>query len=201
MIDTLASLFGSVARLRLLRLFLWNQDTPFSVAEIADKTMVSSAEVQRELRVLERIEFVKSRKTKGRRIYRAVPDFPLRDGLLGLVGTATVTPECKTLTQIGRIGDVHLALVSGIFINFTKARADLFVVANDVSRAQLTKVMKSLEAEVGREVSYVLLSLEEFRYRINMTDRFLQDFLQGPYEEVVNNIPQFKRLVSATRRR
>ena len=124
----------------------------------------------------------------------------LRDDLLTLLARATVTPECRALTQVDKIGEVHLALVSGIFLNYTKARADVFIVANEVSRVKLSRWIKMLEAEMGREVRYVLLTQEEFKYRLNMTDRFLQDFLDGPYDTIVNRVPQFKRVVRAMRK-
>ncbi len=200
MTDVLTALFGSKARVRILRLFLLNTDVSFTTSEIAKRTQIPSVDVQKEMRMLERIDFVHVRRMKGRKKYRANEDFALREDLLALLTRATVTPEHQSLMQVEKIGEVHLALVSGIFLNYTKARADIFIVANDVSRARLTKWIRALEAETGREVSYVLLTMEEYKYRLNMTDRFLRDFLQGPYDEVVNKMPQFKRAVSTLRR-
>ncbi len=201
MTDILTALFGSKARVRVLRLFLLNPDTQFTTAAIAERTQIASVDVQREMRMLERIDFVKVRRLKGRKHYRANDDFALRDQLMTLLTHATVTPECQALTQVVKIGEVHLALVSGMFLNYTKARADLFIVANDVSRTRLTKWIKALEAEMGREVRYVLLTMEEYKYRLNMTDRFLRDFLQGPYDEIINTLPHFKRTTNALKRR
>lgn len=201
MTDVLTALFGSKARVRVLRLFLLNTETAFTTAEIAERTQVSSTDVQKEMRVFERIGFVKVRRVKGKKYYCANEDFELRDDLMTLLTRATVTPECQSLAQVDKIGEVHLVLASGIFLNYTKARADLFIVANDVSRSRLTKWVRSVEAETGREVSYVLLTMDEYKYRVNMTDRFLQDFLQGPYDEVINKMPQFARVAKGLRRR
>ncbi len=201
MIDILTALFGSKARVRILRLFLLNPDIQFTTTDIAMRTQITSVDVQREMRMAERIAFVKVRRLKGRKHYRMNDDFALRDQLMALLTHATVTPECQVLTQVAKIGEVHLALASGIFLNYTKARADLFIVANDVSRARLMKWIKALEAEMGREVRYVLLTMEEYKYRLNMTDRFLRDFLQGPYDEIINTIPHFKRTTNALKRR
>ncbi len=201
MSDVLTSLFGSKARVRVLRILLFNEGAQFTVAEIAKRTQINSLDVRREMRMLERIDFAKARRVKKRKYYSVNEDFPLKDELTALFARATVTPECKSLAQVEKIGDVHLALVSGIFLNYTKARADIFIVANDVSRTRLKKWISTLEAETGREVSYVLLTMEEYKYRINMSDRFLQDFLQGPYDEIVNKMPHFKRTVSAIKRR
>jgi hypothetical protein len=201
MSDLLTALFGSKARVRVLRLFLLNADTSFGVAEIAEKTQLPSREIQKELRMLERIDFVKARRTKRRKIYALNEEFPLREDLLVLLTHATVSPEYAALKRIEKIGEVHLALISGAFLNYTKARTDMFIVVNNVSRKRLANWIRALEAEMGREICYVLMTLDEFRYRVNMTDRFLRDFLEGPYDVVVDQIPQFKRVVSGLRKR
>ena len=33
-----------------------------------------------------------------------------------------------------------------------------------------------------------------------MLDRFLIEFLEGPYEEVVNKVPEFKRFIAGLRK-
>ena len=39
------------------------------------------------------------------------------------------------------------------------------------------------------------MNTDEFKYRLDMLDRFLIDFLEGPYSEIVNKIPGLKRFV------
>ncbi len=200
MIDVLAGLFGSKARVRLLRLFCFNPTLALSSSAIAERAQCAADDVRRELRVLERIGFVKARRVKNRKVYSANEDFVLRGALIDLLMRATVTAECAALQGVARIGEVHLALASGIFLNYTKARADVFIVANNVSRARLQRWIAALEAEVGREVRYVLMNLDEYKYRLNMTDRFLRDFFHGPYDEIINTIPHFKRSLRALAR-
>ena len=198
---TLETLFGSKARVRLLRFFLLNTDLTLPARDIASKVLLPSLAVRKELAVLERIGFIKSRKRGGLKMYTAQTDFIFRNEFLSLFARETVAPECKSLKRITKIGDVYLAMISGVFLNYTKARADLFIVANDVSRSRLIKTVRSLEAEVGKEIRYVVLSTEEFKYRINMTDRFLRDFFAGAHDEVINKMPQFKRVISKLRKK
>ncbi len=203
MTDLLAGLFGSTARVRVLRLFCFNEDATFTAAQVAQRTQCSPQHVRRELRMLQRIGMITSKSVRGARhkVYQTQKDFPLLDDITTLLSRATVTTECATLKRVSTIGEVHLALASGIFLNYTKARADLFIVANAVSRARLQRFITALEAEVGREVRYVLMNMEEYKYRMNMTDRFLRDFLHAPYDEVVNTIPHFKRALRSLARR
>ncbi len=197
----LETLFGSKARVRIMRFFLLNPELVLPSREVAQKVLLPAASVRKELAVMERIGFVKSRKRGGIKTYMANLDFPFRGELTALFARETVAPECRSLKRLSSIGDVHLALIGGIFLNYTKARADLFIVANDVSRTRLNKVIKALEAEVGKEIRYVVLSTEELKYRINMTDRFLRDFFTSPHNEVINKMPQFRRIVAKLRRK
>ncbi|KKQ43790.1 MAG: hypothetical protein US63_C0043G0006, partial [Candidatus Moranbacteria bacterium GW2011_GWC2_37_8] len=67
--------------------------------------------------------------------------------------------------------------------------------ANNVSRSKLKSVMNSLEAEIGKEVSFVLMNSEEFKYRLDMLDRFLLDFVEDTHVELIDKIPGFKRFI------
>ena len=197
----LESLFGSKARVRLLRFFLLNTDLELTSRQIAEKALLPTSAVRKELNLMEKTGFVKSRKVGGKKVFSAEESFPFRDELLALFARETVAPECKGLRKIETIGDVYLAAISGIFLNYAKARVDLFIVANDVSRAKLAKAVRALEAEVGKEIRYVVLSTEEFKYRVNMTDRFLRDFFAGAHDEVINKMPQLKRVLRKLRKK
>ena len=115
--------------------------------------------------------------------------------LKNLFAKSTSSPQCKSLAKLKNIGDVKLVLVSGIFLNYPKSKVDMVLVANNVSRAKLRSVMSSLEAEVGKEVSFVLMNSDEFKYRLDMLDRFFLDFIEGNYMELVDKIPGFKRFL------
>ena len=71
----------------------------------------------------------------------------------------------------------------------------MVLVANNVSRGKLRSVMNNLEAEIGKEISFVLMNSEEFKYRMDMLDRFLLEFLEGPHDEVINKVPGLKRFI------
>jgi len=103
--DTLTALFGSKTRVRVLRLFLLNPDTQFTTAEIVARTQMSSVDVQREMRMLERITFVKVRRVKGKKHYRANKDFPLRDhghSPYGRVGLGFEPMRAKSVSKTRR---------------------------------------------------------------------------------------------------
>ena len=76
----------------------------------------------------------------------------------------------------------------------------MVLVANNVSHSKLKNLMGNIEAEVGKEISYVLMSGEEFKYRLDMLDRFLLDFLESPHDEIVNKIPRLKLFIAGLKK-
>jgi len=89
-----------------------------------------------------------------------------------------------------------LAVISGIFINYEKSKADMVLVGDNVSKAKLKNLMSSLEAEIGKEIVFALMTMEEFKYRLNMLDKFILEFLEGPHEEVINKISGLRQFIA-----
>jgi hypothetical protein len=200
MSETLDSLFGSKSKTRLLRFFLLNSESEFPIIEISKKNMLPSARTRSEINEFKKIKFVIEHVKKGKKSYSLNPGFHFINELRSLFAKSTSSPQCKSLVRVKNIGEVKLALISGIFLNYPKSKVDMMIVANNVSRSKLKNLMGNLEAEIGKEVSFMLLSSEEFKYRLDMLDRFLLDFLEAPHEELVNKIPGFKRIVSGLKK-
>ena len=195
MSEILDSLFGSKAKTRILRFFLLNADNEHSIADISSKNMISSSAVRKEINELKKIKFVTEKTRKGIKVYVLDEQFHYYQELKTLFAKSTSSPQCKSLARLKNIGDVKLALVSGIFLNHPKSKVDMVLVANNVSRSKLKSVMSSLEAEIGKEVSFVLMNSEEFKYRLDMLDRFLLDFVEDTHLELIDRIPGFKRFI------
>ncbi|EKE25474.1 MAG: putative transcriptional regulator [uncultured bacterium] len=200
MSEILESLFGSKSRTRLIRFFLLNTEKEFTIAEISSKNMLASAAVRKELNEFKKIKFVSEKTKKGTKCYMLDPTFNYYQELKNLFAKSTSSPQCKSLARIKNIGEVKLALISGVFINHPKSKADMVLVANNVSRSKLKSVMSSLEAEIGKEISFVLMNTDEFKYRLDMLDRFLLDFVEDTHVELIDKIPGFKRFMLARKK-
>lgn len=200
MSETLESLFGSKAKTRILRFFLLNGEKECLIRDLAQKNMVSVANVRKEINELKKIKFVNEKVRKREKFYSVNSNFHFLNELKGLFAKSNVYPQCRSLGKVKGIGDVKLVLVSGTFLNYPKSKVDMVLVANNVSRGKLKNLMNSLEAEIGKEVSFVLMNNEEFKYRLDMLDRFLLDFLESPHEELINKIPGLKRLVQGLKK-
>lgn len=190
------ALFGSKARARVLRFFILNPDAEYSSTDVAQKTLVSRAEVSRELKKLSRMKFVTEKTRKGKKCYKMNELFPFYPELKRLAAKLSVHAQSQIFRKLKTVGEVKAILISGLFLNYPKSKVDMILVVNHPNRAKLRQAIAYVEAEVGKEVSFVLVNNEELHYRLNMLDRFLIEFLEGPHEEVVNKVPELKRFVA-----
>ena len=117
--------------------------------------------------------------------------FQYMDELMDLVLKSSPEEKEKMTEGLLKLGRVKLAIATGIFLNKVNAEAiatDLFLVGDDISRRKLRSFLKSLEADVGKEVRYVVMEKEEFQYRMGMFDRFIRVILEGPHEKLINRL-------------
>jgi hypothetical protein len=52
----------------------------------------------------------------------------------------------------------------------------------------LRERIRSLEAEIGKEIRYALLSSENFYYRLNMNDKLVRDVIDYPHSIVLDRL-------------
>lgn len=176
-----------------------NPEQQYNLTEVAQRNMLNKAKTKKELKNLNKIKFLFKKTHKGKAFYCLNQGFIFYPELKDLVSKDNVHPQSGSLERVKNMGNVKLAVISGGFINYAKSKADMILVGDGISRAKLKNLMNCLEAEIGKEVDFVLMNGEEFKYRLNMLDKFILDFLEGPHEEVINKIPWLKRFM-ATRK-
>lgn len=192
----LEKLFESEAKVRLLKLFLRNQKAKFTTAEIRvrsqlDVRVVATAlEKLQEAGVLKGYTHFGNKKSRVEKTYYINPSFIFFDELRSLVLKSSPSSKSRIFKRIKGIGRVKLVVLSGIFLKPDRelSRTDLLVVCDDVSEKKFQKFLKNLEAEVGCEIQYSLLTGDEFAYRWKMLDRFLRDIFDRPHEVLINKL-------------
>lgn len=194
------TLFGSKARSRLIRFFLLNPGAEFSSATVSEKTLISRTECSHELSRLTKMKLVLERSRKGHKCFLVNEDFPFYTELKSLVSKLNVHAQSQVFRKVKVIGEVKLILISGLFLNYPKSKVDMILVVNNVNRTKLKHAIAHLEAEVGKEIRFVLMNSEELHYRLNMLDRFFIEFLEAPYEEVSNKVPELKRFIAGLKK-
>lgn len=194
------ALFGSKARARLIRFFLLNPGVEFGTAVISEKTLISKPETIRELARLAKMKLVIEHSRKGRKQFIVNEDFPFYTELKSLVSKLNVHAQSQVFRKLKIVGEVKLILIGGLFLNHAKSKVDMILVVNNINRTKLKHAIAHLEAEVGKEIRFVLMNSEELHYRLNMLDRFFIEFLEGPYEEVSNKVPELKRFIAGLKK-
>lgn len=196
MSDILESLFGSKEKMRLIRFFLLNPEHEYRFNEITKRNMLNFQKTKKELDTLKRIHFIMKRVRKGKIFYTLNQNFQFYPELKNLISKANIYPQSENLSKVKNIGNIRLAVISGAFINYPKSKADMILVGDGISRAKLRNLMNNLEAEIGKEIDFVLMTGDEFKYRLNMLDKFILDFLEGPHEEVINKIQGLRQFIA-----
>lgn len=100
--------------------------------------------------------------------------------------------EMNNMTrQLSKLGKIKLAVATGIFLNKVNPDSmttDLFIVVDDIDRRKFRSLLHSIEADLGREIRYVIMEKEEFQYRLSMFDRFIRVLLESPHEKLINHL-------------
>lgn len=185
---TLDALFDSPVRVRLLKLFLYSSEAGFDARNISRKLKIPPRLIKRQLMKLGEIGFIKSRLIKRKRIFFANQSFDFFEPLKALVTKASPAAKDKMLKRIQGLGRVRLAVIGGIFINSENSRADLMIVGDNVRNSKLNRFLQDLEAEVGKELDYAVMTVKEFNYRYGMYDRFVRDMLEFKHEKLINKL-------------
>lgn len=186
--DPLARLFGSPARVKLLRLFFFNDDTAFSLVDTAFRTRVAKDAARKELTALTAAGILRKRTGKGPSGYVADKRFAHFEALKAFLRDTTEISDASIVTSIKKSGTPKLVVLSGLFTGAVESKVDLLVVGDRLDEKPLTTAIRALEAELGRELRYAYFSTEQFKYRLGVYDRLLRDVFDYPNRVIFDRI-------------
>jgi hypothetical protein len=186
--DSLTKLFGSTARVKLLRLFLFNPRLSFTLPDAAARACVSERTARREVQLFCAAGLVKRARLRsaGAR-YGLNPDFVYLSAMQNLLLNAPARAE-DIAARLRPLGVLKLVVLSGIFVGEWEGRLDLLVVGDRIKEAKLRAAIRRLEAELGKEVRYSLLTTERFFYRLELNDHLVRDVLDYPHRIVFDRL-------------
>ena len=186
--DPLSRLLGSFVRLKLLRLFLFNDEVSFTVTDITLRTKALKDAVRKELNVLVASGVVRKRARKGGMTYAASRRFPYYDALQTFIRSTTNLSETDMVNVIKKSGNVRLFVLSGLFTGALETKVDVLVVGDKLDERVLEASVRTLEAELGRELRFACFTTEDFRYRRGVYDRLLRDIFDFPHRILLDRI-------------
>jgi hypothetical protein len=204
MIETLEKIFGSAAKVKIMRLFLFNPTDIFDIEQIISRCKVSPSEARHEITMMEKIGLVKKRsffkefavgKGKKKSIERrrvtgwVVDDsFDYIKPLQELLIHISPLRNDELIRRLHRVGKLKLVIISGIFINNYDTRIDLLVVGDLLKKGTLEAVIKTIESEIGREIRYTYFETADFQYRLGIYDKLIRDILDFPHERILDKL-------------
>lgn len=201
--DALGKLFGSMARVKLMKLFLFNKDEQIVRADIMKRAKVSSTEATRELGQLERAGMIKrvsffqegkptrsGKPGKKRRVQGYVLNHAFRYllPLQTLLVHSVPMQDKEIVSRLSRVGKVKAVIVSGLFVQDADSRLDMLVIGEGISPARLKNVIATMEADIGKELRYAAFETGDFKYRMSVYDRLVRDVFDYPHQVVVDRI-------------
>ncbi len=184
--DPLGKLFGSLARVKLLRLFLFNDDTAFNVEDASTRAKVGKPSARKELNLLTAAGVLKKRAGKTAS-YSADTRFQYYEPLKAFLRSSTGISDSRIASSLKRAGSLRLVALSGLFTG-VESQIDLLVVGDRISDRAITNVVRNLEAELGRELRYAAFTTPDFRYRVGVYDRLVRDVFDYPHRLILDRI-------------
>ena len=183
-------LLGSKTRVKLLQLFLSNPNRSFYVREITRKIDEQINSVRRELSNLLNIGIIISDTTNNRLYYEVNQQYEFYEPLRAIFGgteKAAVTVGKKTDQTDGfkALGNIDILVYTGQFTRDEHAGVDLLIVGNTNGNA-VQKFVSELEKQEGKELRYTVMSLDDFRYRRQIKDRFLSGVLAAKKQILID---------------
>ncbi len=202
--DTLTAIFGNLVKVKMLRLFLFNETTAFFTKEIVDRTKSPSNLVKKELNILEKADVVKARKiikevpvTKGKTIaqkkiegtgYILNNKYPYLDPLKNLLTITSLRVDEALTKRFTNAGKIKLFIVAGVFTQNWDSRVDLLVVGDDLNINKIEAVIRTIESEIGKEIAYSAFETQDFEYRLGIHDRLVRDILDYPHVTLLDRL-------------
>jgi hypothetical protein len=202
--ELLTRLLGGSERVKIMRFFLHHEDAIVSLRNISDKTKSKGALARKEVAALCAIGFLERKRTrtvttsgKGKKAtskvkeiigFKLNQEFPHNQALKDLLFDFQLLDKRELANRFKPVGRIKVFIVSGVFIGEEKTRLDILIVGEAIKRPKAEKLFETLSAELGREVVYSIMDVEEYEYRFKMYDKFVRDVLDGPHEAVIDKL-------------
>ena len=197
-VDPLAILFGSQARVKLLRFFLFNPSKEFSFDDISRRARLVRRTARTEIDALLKAGVIKKKvffeqQVGGDKKIR-VHGFALDKSFPELQALQTFLFETAPLDgkyvakQLRKAGTLDCVVLAGVFVRNFEQRLDMLIAMKKLDEKKLESAIRGLESEIGIEIRYAALTTEDLVYRVGMHDRLTRDVFDYPHELLIDRI-------------
>ncbi|HVW82835.1 MAG TPA: hypothetical protein VHC68_02740 [Candidatus Paceibacterota bacterium] len=186
--DALGKLFGSPARLKLLRAFIFSPGAALSAESLAARLALPGEKLRAELAALAGIGLVRKSGAGAKARYALDRRYPHLAALDRFIRETTAAEPADLKRALRQAGSPEVVVLSGFFTGLSESSVDLLVVGDALKERALARAVRGIEAELGREIRYAVLSGSDFRYRHGVYDRLLRDIFDYPHRVIVDRI-------------
>ncbi len=196
--DPLAILFGSAARVKLLRFFLFNPSKDFHFDDISRRAKLVRRTARTELTQLEKASVIKQKtiyidhpdKDKDKKLkavgYTLNKDFQELQALQTFLFETAPIDGKNLMKHLRTAGTLDFVGISGVFVRDFEQRLDVIVAMKKFSQSKIEKAIRALEAEVGIEIRFAAMSSEDLMYRVGMYDKLTRDFFDYSHQVLID---------------
>lgn len=187
------ALFGSKTRVKLLHLFLNNPGQSFYVREITRLIDEQINSVRRELSNMLEVGVITSDSADNKLYYQVNQRYeyyvPLRAIFADQKVTTAVSPQLGEAPAwqklITGLSGLRLAVAAGVLVQGSGGSVDLLLVG-DVPAKHVAHTIASIESDTGRELSYTILTYDEFYYRLSVHDQFIGNIIKNKHQVLID---------------
>ncbi len=185
----------------MLRFFLFNPSKEFTFDDMCKRAKLVRRTARTEISALERAEVItkrqlvvmvpgrdgKEKKTKvvGYGLNKKFPELQALQTFL----FETAPVDGKTLlTHLRKAGTLDFVAVAGVFVREFEQELDVLIAMKKVSQSKIETAIRALEAEIGMEIRYAVMTSENLLYRVGMNDRLTRDVFDYKHQIIIDRI-------------
>jgi len=191
----LQALFTSKVRIQLLSTFFLHDERDFYVRELERITGEDYKNITLELRNLEGIGLLYSRKEGNLKYYGLNKEFILYGELKSIiVKTRGAAPTLRAV--LSKQKDIDFAFIYGSFAsggNTAKSDIDLMIIGK-IPLEHLLTSLREPERVLARDINPSLYDLSEIRKRLKENDPFIKQVLNGPRILLVGDESELRKI-------
>jgi hypothetical protein len=173
-----------VEKVKILKVFIKDSTKKLTLEELQNRTNIPINTLRAELRQAIKYSIIQEIKIKKETTYilNPIEEVLALEPVIFRLGQSFF----DTLAQkLDKVGNIHLCILMGAFLQRDKDRVDMFLVADDINDKKFDTLIKDIETELAQEITYTVLTLKDFEYRQNMFDKFVLDILENKNTQII----------------
>jgi hypothetical protein len=173
-----------IEKVKILKVFIKDSTKKLTLEELQTRTHIPINTLRAELRQAIKYNIIQEIKIKKETTYilNPIEEVLALEPVIFRLGQSFF----DTLTQkLDKVGNIHLCILMGAFLQRDKDRVDMFLVADDINDKKFDTLIQDIETELAQEITYTVLTLKDFEYRQNMFDKFVLDILENKNTQII----------------